>query len=145
MGRECEECVKKKLCEKYMNRSLQAVLTLPDYYEKDAILYLDKVNMIDKSEIIIYQTDDGLTKIDVRLDEDTVWLTQAEMVELFQSSKSNISEHIKHIFEEGELSETSVVRKFRTTAADGKSYNTTFYNLDVIISVGYRVKSLRGT
>ena len=128
-----------------MNRSLQAVLTLPDYYEKDAILYLDKVNMIDKSEIIIYQTDDGLTKIDVRLDEDTVWLTQAEMVELFQSSKSNISEHIKHIFEEGELSETSVVRKFRTTAADGKSYNTTFYNLDVIISVGYRVKSLRGT
>ena len=67
------------------------------------------------------------------------------MVELFQSSKSNISEHIKHIFEEGELSETSVVRKFRTTAADGKSYNTTFYNLDVIISVGYRVKSLRGT
>ena len=128
-----------------MNRSLQAVLTLPDYYEKDAILYLDKVNMIDKSEIIIYQTDDGLTKIDVRLDEDTVWLTQAEMVELFQSSKSNISEHIKHIFEERELSETSVVRKFRTTAADGKSYNTTFYNLDVIISVGYRVKSLRGT
>ena len=128
-----------------MNRSLQAVLTLPDYYEKDAILYLDKVNMIDKSEIIIYQTDDGLTKVDVRLDEDTVWLTQAEMVELFQSSKSNISEHIKHIFEEGELSETSVVRKFRTTAADGKSYNTTFYNLDVIISVGYRVKSLRGT
>ena len=145
MGRECEECVKKKPCEKYMNRSLQAVLTLLDYYEKDAILYLDKVNMIDKSEIIIYQTDDGLTKIDVRLDEDTVWLTQAEMVELFQSSKSNISEHIKHIFEEGELSETSVVRKFRTTAADGKSYNTTFYNLDVIISVGYRVKSLRGT
>lgn len=145
MGRECEECVKKKPCEKYMNRSLQAVLTLPNYYEKDAILYLDKVNMIDKSEIIIYQTDDGLTKIDVRLDEDTVWLTQAEMVELFQSSKSNISEHIKHIFEEGELSETSVVRKFRTTAADGKSYNTTFYNLDVIISVGYRVKSLRGT
>ncbi len=145
MGRECEECVKKKPCEKYMNRSLQAVLTLPDYYEKDAILYLDKVNMIDKSEIIIYQTDDGLTKIDVRLDEDTVWLTQAEMFELFQSSKSNISEHIKHIFEEGELSETSVVRKFRTTAADGKSYNTTFYNLDVIISVGYRVKSLRGT
>ena len=99
--------------------------------------------MSDKSEIIIYQTDDGLTKIDVRLDDDTVWLTQAEMVELFQSSKSNISEHIKHIFEEGELQEESVVRKIRTTAADGKSYNTTFYNLDVIISVGYRVKSLR--
>ena len=101
--------------------------------------------MSDKSEIIIYKTDDGLTKIDVRLDENTVWLTQTEMVELFQSSKSNISEHIKHIFEEGELQEESVVRKIRTTAADGKSYNTTFYNLDVIISVGYRVKSLRGT
>ena len=65
------------------------------------------------------------------------------MVELFQSSKSDISEHIKHIFEEGELQEESVIRKIRTTAADGKSYNTTFYNLDVIISVGYRVKSLR--
>ena len=101
--------------------------------------------MSDRSEIIIYSTADGLTKIDVRLEDDTVWLTQAEMVELFQSSKSNISEHIKHIFEEGELQEKSVVRKFRTTASDGKSYNTAFYNLDVIISVGYRVKSLRGT
>lgn len=67
------------------------------------------------------------------------------MVELFQSSKSNISEHIKHIFEEGELQENSVVRKFRTTATDGKSYEVNHYNLDVIISVGYRVKSLRGT
>ena len=97
------------------------------------------------TSMIIYQTEDGKTKIDVHLEDETVWLTQAQMVELFQSSKANISEHIKHVFEEGELEENSVVRKFRTTASDGKSYNTTFYNLDVIISVGYRVKSIRGT
>jgi hypothetical protein len=97
------------------------------------------------SEFILYQTDDGLTKIQVRLENETVWLTQADMVTLFQSSKANISEHIKHIFEEGELNENSVVRNFRTTAGDGKMYDTKFYNLDVIISVGYRVKSLRGT
>jgi len=96
------------------------------------------------SEIIIYQTEDGATKINVRLDGNSVWVTQTDLVELFQSSKSNISEHIKHIFEEGELNETAVVRKFRTTAPDGKNYNVTFYNLDVIISIGYRVKSLRG-
>ena len=99
----------------------------------------------DKSEIIIYQTEDGQTKIDVLMEDETVWLPQAQMVELFQSSKANISEHIKHIFEEGELTEDSVVRHFRTTAADGKNYNVKHYNLDVIISVGYRVKSLRGT
>lgn len=68
-------------------------------------------------------------------------LTQAQLVELYQSSKANISEHIKHIFEEGELEENSVVRNFRTTAADGKTYNTKFYNLNMIISLGYRVKS----
>lgn len=101
--------------------------------------------MENNSEIIIYQTQDGETKIDVHIDGDTVWLSQADMVELFQSSKANISEHIKHIFEEGELEENAVVRKFRTTAKDGKKYNTNFYNLDVIISVGYRVKSFRGT
>ena len=95
----------------------------------------------DKGEIVIYQTDDGHTKLEVRLEDETVWLTQAQLVELYQTSKSNISEHIKHIFEEGELEETSVVRKFRTTASDGKKYNTTFYNLDMIISLGYRVKS----
>ena len=98
-----------------------------------------------ENEIIIYQTQDGQTKIDVRIENETVWLTQNQMVELFQSSKANISEHISHIFEEGELDENSVVRKFRTTASDGKNYNTKHYNLDVIISVGYRVKSLRGT
>lgn len=97
------------------------------------------------SNILIYQTEDGSTKIQVQLTDNTVWLTQADMTELFQSSKSNISEHIKHIFEEGELQEELVVRKFRTTAADGKNYEVKYYNLDVIISVGYRVKSLRGT
>ena len=94
-----------------------------------------------ESEIIIYQTEDGHTKIDVKFEDETVWLTQAQLCELYQTSKSNISEHIKHIFEEGELDENSVVRKFRTTAADGKKYNTIHYNLDMIISLGYRVKS----
>ena len=94
-----------------------------------------------QSEIIIYQTEDGNTKIDVKFQDETVWLTQAQLCELYQTSKSNISEHIKHIFEEGELEETSVVRKFRTTGADGKNYNITHYNLDMIISLGYRVKS----
>ena len=74
-----------------------------------------------ESEIIIYQTEDGHTKIDVKFEDETVWLTQAQLCELYQTSKSNISEHIKHIFEEGELEENSVVRKFRTTAADGKN------------------------
>ncbi len=97
------------------------------------------------SEILLYQTEDGLLKIQVRLENETVWLTQAHMVELFQTTKSNISEHIKHIFEEGELPSVAVVRKFRTTATDGKNYEVNHYNLDVIISVGYRVKSLRGT
>ncbi|MFR9133424.1 MAG: virulence RhuM family protein [Frisingicoccus sp.] len=93
------------------------------------------------SEIIIYQTEDGHTKIDVKFEDETVWLTQTQLCELYQTSKSNISEHIKHIFEEGELEEDSVVRKFRTTASDGKNYNTIHYNLDMIISLGYRVKS----
>ena len=93
------------------------------------------------NEILIYQTEDGHTKIDVKFEDETVWLTQAQLCELYQTSKSNISEHIKHIFEEGELDEKSVVRKFRTTAADGKNYNTIHYNLDMIISLGYRVKS----
>jgi len=101
--------------------------------------------MTESSNLLIYQTQDGNTKIQVQLTDNTVWLSQADMVELFQSSKSNISEHIRHIFEDGELQEDSVVRDFRTTAADGKSYAVHYYNLDVIISVGYRVKSLRGT
>ena len=97
------------------------------------------------TDIIIYQTEDGKTKIEVTLADETVWLTQAQLVELFQSSKANISEHIKHIFKEGELDEKSVVRKFRTTAADGKDYSTNYYNLDVILAVGYRVRTGRGT
>ena len=99
---------------------------------------------IEKSEIIIYQTEDGTTKINVRLKNNTVWLNQNDIVELFQSSKPNISEHIKHIFKEGELNEGSVVRNFRTTASDDKKYSVKYYNLDVVISVGYRVKSQRG-
>ena len=94
--------------------------------------------MDSRGEIIIYQAEDGMTKIDVRFEDETVWLTQAQLCDLYQTSKSNISEHIKHIFEEGELEEDSVVRKFRTTAADGKNYNVTYYNLDMIISLGYR-------
>ncbi|GCD78966.1 virulence RhuM family protein [Schleiferia thermophila] len=100
------------------------------------------------SEILLYQTDEGKIKIQVRLEDNTVWLTQADMVELFQSSKSNISEHIKHIFEEGELQPDSTVRKFRTVRLEGNRQverEIEHYNLDVIISVGYRVKSLRGT
>lgn len=97
--------------------------------------------MGDKGEIIIYQAADGMPCIEVKVQDETVWLTQRQLVELYQTSKSNISEHIKHIFEEGELEESAVVRKFRTTAADGKNYNMTYYNLDMIISLGYRVKS----
>ena len=97
------------------------------------------------NKIIIYTTVDGQTKIDVRLEDETLWLTQAQMCELYQTSKSNVSEHIKHIFEEKELEEDSVVRKFRTTASDGKSYMTTFYNLDMIIALGYRIKSVIAT
>lgn len=93
------------------------------------------------SEIIIYQSEEGTPKIDVKLEGETVWLSQAQLVELYQSSKANVSEHIKHIFEEGELSKDSVVRKFRTTASDGKNYNVEHYNLDMIISLGYRIKS----
>jgi hypothetical protein len=96
-------------------------------------------------EILIYQNPEGSIKIDVRLEDETVWLTQAQLCELFQKSKATISEHIKNIFEEGELVEISVVRNFRTTAPDGKNYDTRYYNLDVIISVGYRVKSQQGT
>lgn len=101
--------------------------------------------MNDNNQIIMYQTEDGLTKIEVTLEDETVWLNQAQMAELFQTTKQNISYHINNCFKEGELNETSVVKDFLTTAADGKPYNTHYYNLDVIISVGYRVKSLRGT
>jgi len=97
--------------------------------------------MGNKGEIIIYEGDSGQPNIEVRVEGDTVWLTQAQLVELFDSSKANVSEHIKHIFDEGELQRDSVVRNFRTTAKDGKNYNVEYYNLDLIISLGYRVKS----
>ncbi len=95
----------------------------------------------DKGEILIYKTEDGITEIDVRLEDETVWLTQQQLADLYQSSKSNVSEHIKHIFEDEELDEKSVVRNFRTTAADGKNYNVKYYNLDMILSIGYRIRS----
>lgn len=97
------------------------------------------------NEVLIYQSQDGTIKVDVLFEEETVWLTQMQLCTLFGKSKATISEHIKHIFEEGELNEEAVVRNFRTTADDGKEYNTNFYNLDVVISVGYRVKSQQGT
>ena len=101
--------------------------------------------MEDNNQIIIYQSQDGTTHIDVTFTGDTAWLSQQQLCELYNTSKANVSEHIKHIFEEGELAEESVVRKFRTTASDGKSYNVTFYNLDMIISLGYRVRSVTAT
>ncbi len=97
------------------------------------------------SEIIMYQTDDGLTKIETTFDGDTVWLSIDQMAELFQRDRSVIGKHIRNIFKEGELEKKSVWAKFAYTASDGKSYQVDYYNLDVIISVGYRVKSLRGT
>jgi hypothetical protein len=98
-----------------------------------------------KSEIIIFKTTDEKVSVSVIMENETVWLTQEQMATLFGKAKSTINEHIKNIFKEQELEENSVVRNFRTTASDGKKYATNFYNLDVIISVGYRVKSLRGT
>lgn len=96
-------------------------------------------------EILMYQNTEGNIKIDVHLEEETVWLSQAQMGILFNKDKRTISEHISNVFKEGELDENSVVRNFRTTANDGKTYDVNHYNLDVIISVGYRVKSKQGT
>ena len=97
------------------------------------------------SEIILYQTEDGSTRVQCRFENETVWLTQAQMADLFQRERSVITKHIRNIFEEGELVEEAVCANYARTAADGKTYHTAAYNLDVIISVGYRVKSLRGT
>ncbi len=96
------------------------------------------------NEIILYQPDSTI-KLEVRLENETVWLTQAQMTELFQTTRNNITMHIRNIFKEGELDESSVCKESLHTAADGKRYKTKYYNLDVIISVGYRVKSLGGT
>lgn len=97
------------------------------------------------SEILLYTTQDGKQRIEVRLEGETVWLSQLAMTELFQTTKQNISLHLKNIFTEGELSESSVVKEYLTTAADGKDYKTKLYRLEAIIAVGYRVKSHHGT
>lgn len=96
-------------------------------------------------EIVIYQTEDGLSRIEVNLKDETVWLSIDQMAELFQRDRSVIGKHVRNIFKEGELKKDSVWAKFAYTASDGKTYDVDFYNLDVIISVGYRVKSFRGT
>lgn len=101
--------------------------------------------MDDNNQILIYQSEDGSTHIEVKFTGDSVWLTQQQLCDLFQTSKSNVSEHIKHIFEEGELDRDSVVRKFRTTGSDGKNYQVTYFNLDMIIALGYRIKSIIAT
>jgi len=99
----------------------------------------------ENNKIILYSTEDGKTEIEVNLEGETVWLSQKQMSELFQKDRKTITEHIQNVFKEGELEEDSVCRKFQHTASDGKKYSVNFYNLDVIISVGYRVSSLRGT
>ncbi|MCX6074684.1 MAG: virulence protein RhuM/Fic/DOC family protein [Campylobacterales bacterium] len=101
--------------------------------------------MEEQQNVIIFQSGDGTIGLDVELKDETVWLSQKQMEQLFDKSKKTISEHINNIFKEGELSKEGVVRKFRTTANDGKTYDVIYYNLDIIISVGYRVKSARGT
>jgi hypothetical protein len=105
----------------------------------------DKLDLPSRSEIVLYQTEDGQTSISVRLENETVWLSQLAMAELLQTSKQNISLHLQNIFTEGELEADRVVRDYLTTAADGKTYTTRHYNLEAIIAVAYRVKSLRGT
>lgn len=105
-----------------------------------------KENLVaQNNDIIMYTTEDGQVKIEVRLEEENVWLTQNAMAELFDTTKQNISLHIQNIFNEGELKENSVVKENLTTASDGKNYKTKYYNLDLIIAIGYRVKSIRGT
>ena len=100
--------------------------------------------MNDPGEILLFQTEDGQTRIDVRLVNETVWLSAGQIADLFQRDKSTISRHIQNVFDEGELKPGAVVALFATTAADGKTYQVEHYSLDVIISVGYRVKSHRG-
>lgn len=104
--------------------------------------------MYNHGEIIIYQSDDGLTSIEVKVQNETVWLTQQQMADLFQTSRTNVVEHIKHIYEEGEIDEDSTCRKFRQVRKEGNrevSREMPFYNLDMIISLGYRVKSVIAT
>jgi hypothetical protein len=123
-----------------MKTDLQAKQTA----EKETSLSVNEVSAKEQNQIILYRPNDTIS-LEVRLENDTVWLSQAQMTELFGSTKQNISLHINNIFKEGELKQISVVKDFLTTALDGKKYRTKYYNLDVIISVGYRVKSIRGT
>ena len=101
--------------------------------------------MQSKGEILIYKAKDGSQQLEVKLEDETIWLSQKQMADLFDKSRVTITEHIRNIFKEKELNENSVCRNFRHTGSDGKSYEVQSYNLDVIISVGYRVKSKRGT
>ena len=108
----------------------------------------DKIGTNEYGEILIYQTDDGQTNIEVKIEDDTVWLTQQQMSELFQTSRTNVVEHIKHIYEEGELDEISTCRNFRQVRKEGNREVTRqipYYNLDMIISLGYRIKSVIAT
>ncbi len=124
---------------------MEEELQLNDYNKTEYIpMRIDESDTA-LNNIIIYQTEDGKIQLDVKMEADTVWLTQAQMGDLFQSSKQNISLHINNIFKEQELDKDSVVKEYLTTATDKKKYRTQYYNLDVIISVGYRVKSKRGT
>ena len=123
-----------------MKTDLQAKQTA----EKDTSLSVNEVSAKEQNQIILYHPNDTIS-LEVRLENDTVWLTQEMMSDLFQRNKSTISRHVKNIFQEKELLEESVVAKFATTASDGKIYQVDYYNLDVVISVGYRVKSIRGT
>jgi len=118
-------------------------LFIPELQASINISYLEGI--MTQSNIIMYTTEDGVTKIEVTFNHDTVWLSIDQMAELFQRDKSVIGKHIGNIFKEGELAKEAVWAKFAYTASDGKTYQVDFYNLDVIISVGYRVKSLRGT
>lgn len=106
---------------------------------------MDNLNNLQKTEFILYQTDDGKVRIETRMQDETIWLTQDQMAGLFNIDKSGISRHLKNIFDTEELDRNSVVAKFATTASDNKTYQVDYYNLDVIISIGYRVNSLRGT
>ena len=112
--------------------------------KKENPTIVNEVSAKEQNQIILYRPNDTIS-LEVRLENDTVWLTQEMMSDLFQRNKSTISRHVKNIFQEKELLEESVVAKFATTASDGKIYQVDYYNLDVVISVGYRVKSIRGT
>ena len=101
--------------------------------------------MEENLNIIIYSSEDGKTKLDVKLENETLWLNQKQLCELFGKSKSTISEHIKTIFEDEELDEKVVVRNYRTTASDGKNYSVDYYNLDMIIAIGFKARSSTGT